>query len=170
LTIVTDYVTHNHLAHSRGVTGDGRLMEQARSPRAGFVTPHPGGSGPARPSLGPVCEELTALGIGGGGQNTRPSGPRKRGSGAEPMLVATGVASAAAERRKASAPRHLARFRALKTRGHWLDAPFGAPLPSFGEKNQTKLGRGLRREKEFVFPPPRKRRRMNQSRPRSGLE
>ena len=69
------------------------------------------------------------------------------------MLVATGLASAAVERRKASAPAkqtsdadrvHLSAWRAprpkrrraarialprLRLRGHWLDAPFGAPLP-----------------------------------------
>ena len=65
--------------------------------------------------------------------------PRKRGSGAEPMLVATGLASAAAKRRKAGAPR-LARCRDSRRVAHtaytcrrcadngW-HAPFGAPPP-----------------------------------------
>jgi hypothetical protein len=43
----------------------------------------------------------------------------------------------------------------LFARGHWLDAPFGAPLPSVfsGEKDQTKLGRGsVARMNLFILP------------------
>ena len=40
-------------------------------------------------------------------------------------------------------------------RGHWLDAPLGAPFPSAyredAQRIQTKLGRGTRRENDFVF-------------------
>ena len=64
--------------------------------------------------------------------------PRKQGSGAEPRGEQP-VASPAVERRKASAPRKeraaarqmvcADRVGPSALRGHWLDAPFGAPLP-----------------------------------------
>jgi hypothetical protein len=45
LTLVSNIVTFRQSRSSRGVTGDSRLMERVRCPRAGFVTPHPGGPG-----------------------------------------------------------------------------------------------------------------------------
>ena len=93
------------------------------------------------------------------------------------------MASAAVERRKASGLPSIARFRAPRPapraprigrrqrlsvwRGHWLDAPLGAPLPSFLGGQRIKrtlllswyanLGRASRRENEFLLSAPAKR-------------
>ena len=97
-----------------------------------------------------------------------PGNSRKRGPELSQGVKA--LASAAVERRKASGLPSIARFRAPRIgrrqrlsvwRGHWLDAPLGAPLPSFLGGRRIKrtlllswyanLGRASRRENEFLF-------------------
>ena len=105
LTHVTiSVIRQSHLAHSRGVTGDVPMLERVRRPRAGFVTPHPGG--PGHRWSGKTTGLRGARWTGTGNRRVTPAraGSQETRPGAEPMLVATGVASAAAERREASAP------------------------------------------------------------------
>jgi hypothetical protein len=80
------------------------MVERVRRPRAGFVTPHPGG--PGHRWSGKTTGLRGARWTGTGNRRVTPAiaGSQETRPGAEPMLVATGVASAAAERREASAP------------------------------------------------------------------
>ena len=86
-------------------------------PARGARNPAPGRLwGPGRPAkrTGPRGARLTAANGSRRAKHFASACRGKPGSGAEPMLVATGVASAAVERRKASAPRsgQVARVRA----------------------------------------------------------
>ena len=91
-----------HLAHSRGVTGDSRLMERDAVPAGGICNPALGRPwGSARPALGPVCEELAALGLVFRRVTPAAASSRETRPGAEP---AVSLASSAVERREASAP------------------------------------------------------------------
>jgi hypothetical protein len=94
----------HYLAHSRdAVARHTRLRSKGGCPRADLQSALGRLWGTTWPAKGPVCEELA--GQAEAGKTPAQPRPRKRGSGAEPDVVATALASAAVERRKASAPR-----------------------------------------------------------------
>jgi hypothetical protein len=74
-------------------------------PAGGFAIRTRAALGTGRPALGPVrAERAVPSQADAGEKKPADAGSWETRSGAEPMLVATGVASAAVERRKASAP------------------------------------------------------------------
>jgi hypothetical protein len=96
----------HYLAHSRdAVARHTRLRSKGGAPAGGFAVR-------TRAALGHhLAGKRTGLrgarwtGQAEAGKTPAQPRPRKRGSGAEPDVVATALASAAVERRKASAPR-----------------------------------------------------------------
>ena len=78
------------------------------------------------------CEELAGLRQAEGWVTPNKAKSQETRPGAEPEVVATALASAAVERRKASAARRT-RCRAASA-AIWLDAPLGAPPPLFARE------------------------------------
>jgi hypothetical protein len=93
------------LIDSRDASREAHLRGGAGAvPAGGFALRTRAALGTGRPALGPVRAERAAPSQADAGEKTADAGSWETRSGAEPMLVATGVASAAVERRKASAP------------------------------------------------------------------
>jgi len=152
-------------AAARSPKGAFRMRSEERSERGArgrSRKPLPGGSGPPldrhddrSPRSSVDCDRRKRV-------TPATPGRRKRGTGAEPILDASGTASAAAERREASVPESTVRWQHLKV---WraprpqhvraatsarvarlphataCTAPVGAPLPSWGRfRALAKLG------------------------------
>jgi len=67
LTSVPAIVTCPPISLVGDVTGDGRMMERVRCPRAGLVTPLPGGSGNRPAGIRTGLRAARWTGTGGGG-------------------------------------------------------------------------------------------------------
>ena len=97
--------TYLHLPHARGVLQDASgTRRRGWRPRAGLVTPHPGGPGsPSGPTTGVCLQWLDAAGTKGG--ESGPAQGRHEPSVPARKLRSRGQKSPQVERRKATRPR-----------------------------------------------------------------